>query len=316
MNNILVCDPVGESGIELLKKRGYHVILRPDINAQELLEEVVGVVALVVRGRTKVTKEVIDRGKRLKVIARSGSGVDNIDRTEARKKNVIVVNAPGANAESVAEHVFALLLGLTRNIPQAASAMKNGGWSKDTFEGMELLGKTLGVVGFGHVGKRVAELGAAFGMKMLVFNRTTDDEDKRQFLKKLGGTFVSLDLLLQDSDVVSLHVSLTDETRGFLDASKLALMKKSAYLINTARGALVNEQALIDALTRRALAGAALDVFTTEPLPDDSPLRKLTNVILTPHVGADSCEGENRASLMVAEDINRVLNGQQAQHPI
>lgn len=290
---VLVSDRVGQDGIDFLKSKGHEVIFLPDITPEQLVEKVVDADALIVRGRTKVTKEVIAAAKQLKVIARSGTGVDNIDIATANEKKITVVNAPGANAESVAEHTFAFMLALARNLVPAANTLKSGVWAKSDFRGMELKGKTLGVLGFGHIGKRVAELAKAFGMNVVVYAKGD-----------------SLEKFLADVDIVSLHVPLTDQTRGMIGATELGYMKKTAFLINTARGPIVDEAALINALKNGVIAGAALDVYTTEPLSPESELLKLPNVILTPHVAADSREGENRASTMIAEDSHRVLMGE------
>lgn len=299
--NIIVCDRIGQEGIDYLEKKGHTVIFLPEITPEELLSKVADAQALIVRGRTKVTQAVIEAGTKLKVVARSGTGVDNIDRQAAGVRNIAVVNAPGANAESVAEHAFAFMLALARFLVPTVNTLKGGFWAKSDFRGMELKGKTLGVVGLGHIGKRVAELGAVFGMDVLVFTRHTHKTGKQ----------VTLPELLAASDFVSLHVPLTDETRGLMGVKEFGRMKKTAYFINTARGAIVDEEALITALKTRAIAGAALDVYATEPLPPESQLLSLSNVILTPHVAADSREGENRASLMVAEDVDRVLSGKE-----
>ncbi len=298
---VLICDRVGQDGIDFLKSKGYDVVFLPEITAEELLREVPDADAVIVRGRTKISKAVIEAGGKLKVIARSGTGVDNIDLTAAKEKKIVVVNAPGANAESVAEHVFAFMLALARNLIPAVNTLKSGTWAKSDFHGMELKGKTLGVVGFGHIGSRVAQLGAAFGMDVLVYSH-----------KPPGvGRQTDLPALLSASDMVSLHVPLTDETKGMIGAREFGLMKKTAYLINTSRGAVVDEKALGVALKNHVIAGAALDVYTSEPLSPESELLKLDTVITTPHVAADSREGENRASRMIAEDVDLVLTGGQ-----
>lgn len=298
--SILVCDPVGEEGIAFLKKKGHEVVVRPDISPTELLPAVTGVHALIVRGRTKVTREVIDKGQKLKIIGRSGTGVDTIDVATAQERGIVVVNAPGANAEAVAEHTFSFMLALARSLVSAVTTLKGGKWAKSDFHGMELKGKTLGIVGFGHIGSRVAELGQAFGMQVLVSSHKPPTIGKH----------VDLPALLAESDFVSLHVPLTPDTKGLLGAREFSSMKKTAYLINTSRGAVIDEAALIDALKNGLIAGAALDVYTKEPLPSESPLLSLPNVLTTPHVAADSREGENRASLLIAEDIDRVLKGE------
>lgn len=296
---ILVCDKIGEPGLTFLRQKGYEVLFRPDITADELPSAAASMDALVVRGRTKVTKAVIDAAKKLKVIARSGTGVDNIDRVEAAKRGIVVVNAPGANSESVAEHVIAFMLLLTRGLLPIVNQFKTGQWRKSSFSASELKGKTLGIIGLGHVGSRVSELAEAFGMNVLFYRR--------------GDKLMSV---LPQCDFVSLHVPLTDETRGMISAPEFGMMKKTAYLINTARGAVVDEQALIVALKEGTIAGAALDVYTVEPLPAGSPLHSLDNAILTPHVGADSREAEDRASTIIAEDIDRVLTGKKPLHQV
>jgi len=289
---IVVCDPIGQSGVAFLKKQGYDMLAESQVADAD---------AIIVRSRTKITRQVIDTAKRLKVIARAGTGVDNIDVGAATSRGIIVVNAPGANAESVAEHTMALILALTRNVVDTAVAMRGGKWEKSSYVGTELMGKTLGIVGFGTIGKRVGELAEVFGMKTLAYHRSGN---------------VSLDTLLAGSDIITLHITLTDETLGLINEKALKKMKKTAHLINTSRGAVVDEEALITALKNKAIAGAALDVFSQEPLAPDSPLRKLSNVILTPHVAAGSVESEERASLMIAEDVDRVLKGGRPTRPV
>ncbi len=316
MSKILITDAIGESGIEFLKKLRYEIDYRPAITHGELSEAIVDADALIVRGRTKVTGDIISLASKLKAIARSGTGVDTIDIETAKAHKITVVNAPGANAEAVAEHTFGLLLALTRRIPETAGQMKTGGWPKNSYHGTELTGKTMGIVGYGHVGVRVGEIAHAFGMKILAYNRTTDNSDKVNHLKSVSGKFVTLDELLRDSDVISLHVALTDETRGLFDTEAFKKMKKNVYLINVSRGAVIDEEALASALQEQTIAGAGLDVFQTEPLADDSPLRKFTNVVLTPHVASVSPESENRASLSVAMDVDAILHGKRPKHEV
>lgn len=281
---ILVCDPIGQDGIDYLKNKGYELIVD-----QSMIADVDG---LIVRGRTKVTKDVINSAKNLKVIARSGTGLDNIDLAVAKEKNISVVNAPGANAESVAEHTIGFMLALARNLVPTVTTLTSGVWAKSDFRGMELMGKTLGIIGMGHIGKRVAELGRAFGMHILEYVR--------------GG---ALSDILTNSDFVSLHLPLTDLTRGLMGAREFSEMKKTAFFINTSRGAIVDETALVSALKSGTIAGAALDVYAIEPLPPESELLKLPNVLVTPHVAAVSREGENRVSREIAEKIDRILKG-------
>lgn len=308
---IFVSDPIGQSGLEYLKKCGHTVEYVPAISSEKLAEVISTYDALIVRSRTRVDASLIDRAISLKVIARSGAGMDTIDLVAASQKNIVVVNAPGANAEAVAEHTLALILALARDLIQTSIKMAGGEWSKATYRGMELKGKTLGVVGFGTIGARVVELGLAFGMNVLVFTKTQTPE-RQTHISALGAKLTDLETLVAESDVVSLHMSLSDETRGLFNASLISKMKPISYLINTSRGAIVDESALAQALTNGSLAGAALDVFSTEPLPATSVLRSLPNVILTPHVAANSKESEERASIMIADDIDRVLQGKPA----
>ena len=283
--NIVTCDPVGQSGIELLKKLGH--VITTDVSQADVL---------IVRSRTKVTKELIDSAPKLKIIARAGSGTDTIDVAYAQSKGIRVINAPGANAQSVAEHTIALMLSLSRDIVNTSIVLKQGKWTKSTYRGFELCGKTLGIVGFGHVGKHVAEIATAIGMNVTVFSRSRQDAPLRELLEK--------------SDVVSLHVSLSKETEGMLGKSEFALMKPTAVLINTSRGSVIDEMALIDALQQNTIAGAALDVYNNEPLDPTSPLCRLPNVILTPHVASVSPESEENASMMIASEIDRILKGE------
>lgn len=285
---IVISDPIGEDGIVYLKQKGH-----------EIIDSIAEADALIVRGKTKVTKEVIATAKNLKVIARSGTGVDNIDLTAAKERGIVVVNAPGANAQSVAEHTFALILALTRNLVPTVNKLKSGTWAKSEFSGMELSGKTLGVLGFGHIGKRVAELGRVFGMKIIVHKRGD-----------------AIEGVLRQSDIVTIHLPLNDQTQGLIGIKELSMMKKTAFLINTARGAIVDEAMLITALNNKTIAAAALDVYTKEPLASESELLTMNNVVVTPHVAADSREGENRASLMVAKDVDAVLQGGKPKNPV
>lgn len=309
--NILVSDPIGQSGLEYLKKCGYTVSYNPTISTEDLAKEISQYDALIVRSRTRVTEELLSNATKLKVIARSGAGVDTIDVAAAKKHNICVVNAPGANAEAVAEHTLALLLALARDIVQTSIKMAGGDWPKSSYRGMELRGKTVGVVGFGSIGARVTELCAAFGMNVLVYTKTMSDERKKH-VSSLHASLIDLPTLVKESDMITLHVSLSAETRGLFSAELLSQMKPISYLINTSRGAIVDESALINALSNGSLAGAALDVFDSEPLDKMSLLRSLPNVIITPHIAANSKESEERASIMIADDIDRVLQGNPA----
>lgn len=302
MKKILIADPIAQSGIDFLKGKGFEVVVKPQISPEELLAEVRNYDGLIVRSRTKVTADMIAKGKTLKVIGRAGSGLDTIDVEAAKKAGIAVVNAPGANSGSVAEHTMALILALFRNLVPAAASLQRGKWEKKGYVARELFGKTIGIVGFGTIGAKVAGLAAAFGMKVLVTNRT-QTEEKKKMVRLFDGYMVNLKQLLSESDVVTLHVPKSDETEHLIGEKELALMKKTAFLVNCSRGGVVDEAALINVLQKQQIAGAALDVFTTEPLAADSPLVSLPNVILTPHVAGQSAEAKDRASLAVAQAV-------------
>ena len=315
MSNILIADQIDPIGITLLKGEGYTVDARFTISPQEIVSAIGQYDALIVRGRTKVTREVIEKGTKLKVIARAGTGVDTIDMDAARARKLIVVNAQGANAEAVAEHTLAFILMLARNMFDITLSTRQGKWEKKTYEAMELEGKTLGVVGLGTIGYRVAQFGRTLGMAVVAYSRTTNGPKSLQ-IETLGGRFVELSELLEMSDVVSLHVPLTTETKGLIRDRELSMMKPTAYLVNTSRGEVVDEGALVDHLKNKKIAGAALDVFASEPLPGDHPFLTIPNMVLTPHVASVSQEGASRISRMIAEDVVRVLSGKEARHMV
>lgn len=306
MAHILIADKIAEEGITLLKNAGHEVEEAFDISPDQLLADIPQYDALIVRGRTKVTREVIEKGIKLKVIARAGIGVDNIDVDAAKAKNIAVVNALGATSETVAEHTIALMMALSRNLFPVATALKAGKWEKKTHQAMELKGKTFGIIGYGTIGMRVAEIAAVLGMKIIAYTRT-QSEAKKQQLDGLKGQFVSLETLLQESDVISLHIPFSKDTEQLIGAKELALMKPSALFINTARGGVIDEKALVAALRDKKLAGAALDVFSQEPLPVDSHFVELSNCLLTPHVASVSPESATRASMIVARSVDKYL---------
>ncbi len=299
---LLISDKISKNALDLLKDNKIDFDYSPDISPEELLKVIANYQGLVVRSRTKVTKEVIFSGKKLQVIGRVGTGVDNIEVETAKKKGIIVVNAPDANSEAVAELTLGLILALLRHIPKAASSMKEGLWLKKELGGRELSGKTVGIVGYGHIGKKVECLARAFGARPLIFSRSFQT--------------VSLEELFAKSDIVTLHTALTPETKGMINKDLLSLMKPTAILINTARGEIIDEKALYKILFERRIAGAALDVFSEEPLPIDSPYRKLDNVILTPHIGAATKEALERASKAVIEDVIKVIKGERPENQV
>lgn len=296
---ILVCDPIDDEGIQKLKKAGFTVDVKPTITPGELKKTVPNYQVLIVRGRTKVNKEIIEVGAKLVAVGRAGTGLDNIDVETAQKKEVKVLNTPEALAEAVAELTFGLMLSLARNIPYADRAVKEGRWIKKELTGWELHGKTLGTIGLGNVGERVARLAKAFGMKILINKRTPPDQ---ALLKELEAEFVSLQELLTRSDIATIHIPYTSQTHHMIGEKELALMNKGAYIVNTSRGAIIDGKALLRALKSGRLGGAALDVFEVEP-PTDWVLIRLPNVVCTPHIGSQTQEAQKAASVLLAEKI-------------
>lgn len=296
---VLVCDPIHADGIVKLKKAGFVVDLKPTITADELMKTVSNYRALIVRSRTKITSNILKAGKLLKVVGRAGAGLDNIDVESAQKLGVKVMNTPEAASDAVAELTLGFLLSLARNIPKADQAMKEMKWIKHDLMGWELRRKTLGTIGLGNVGERVARLARAIGMKVLITKRTPPDP---AILRELDAEFVPLEELLHRSDVVTIHVPYTAETHHMIGEREFAYMKRGAYLVNTSRGAIVDEKALLSSLQSGRLAGAALDVFEIEP-PTDWELIQLPNVVCTPHIGAQTEEAQKQASVLLAERI-------------
>jgi len=296
---VLVCDPIHKDGIERLKHAGFTVDVKPNISYEELKKIVSTYDVLVVRSRTAVTAEVIERGRRLKAIGRAGVGLDSIDLNAAEKKKISVFNSPEAPTEAVAELTIGLLISMARRLPYADHTMKKGQWAKKQLKGWQLEGKTLGILGLGNIGKQVAKIAKAFGMKILITTRSPPDP---KLLTELAGESVPLMELLTRSDIVTIHAPLTRQTRHMIGKEELHLMKKGSYLINTARGPIVDEDALRDALLSGKLSGAALDVYTMEP-PKDLNWVTQRNVICTPHIGGQTEESQRRATTIIADKI-------------
>lgn len=301
MFRVLVTEPIAEEGIVLLQQR-CQVECKPLLSPHELAKAIGLYEALIVRSRTRVTREVIEAGHKLKVIARAGAGLDNIDLTAAERRGIIVVNAGESVAVAVAELALGLMLSLARRIPQAHFSVKGGLWEKHSFVGMQLQGKTLGIIGFGRIGKALAKRALALEMKVVA----TDPFIPPETATSSGVTLLPLEELLQRSDFVSIHVPLTPQTKGMIGWREICLMKPTAYLINTARGGIVDEKALAKALNEGRIAGAALDVFEEEP-PTSSPLLQSDRVIFTPHIGASTREAQALASLEVARKVLEIL---------
>jgi D-3-phosphoglycerate dehydrogenase len=307
---ILVSDGLAETGLALLRNAG-EVINLPKITAEELLQAIPDYEALVVRSRTKVTATVIEAGRRLKVIGRAGVGVDNIDVEAALAQNIVVVNSPLAATIAVAEHTLGLMLALARQLPAADASMKQQKWEKSAFMGSELHGKTLGLLGVGRIGAQTALLAKAFGMNVIGSDPFVSEEE----LRGRSVEPVTFGEVLERSDYLSLHLPLTAATHGLIGQAELSIMKKGARLICPARGGVVDEEALRQALDSGHLAGAALDVFATEP-PAPGSIAEHSRVVATPHIGAQTAEAQKRAGIAIAEEVVAVLQGKNPRWPV
>ena len=302
---VLVTEKLSEQGLELLR-RDFQVDVRPELASGDLAAEIGPYEALIVRSQTQVTADVLEHAEHLRVVARAGIGLDNVDLEAATRRGVMVVNAPQSNVISAAEHTMALLLAQARNVPQADRALKGGSWDREAWEGVELAGKTLGVIGLGRVGALVAHRAAGFGMRVIAYDPYVSNERA----KEMGvDVMPTLEALLVQADVVTIHLPRTDDTTGLIGARELALMKPGARLVNTARGGIVDEQALAKALEEGQIAGAALDVFAVEPTTD-SPLFGFGTVVVTPHLGASTREAQDKAGTTVAEMVRLALRGE------
>ncbi len=301
---ILVSDGLSKAGLDVLSTCA-ELVTNPKITAEELNQALPEFDALIVRSRTKVTAQTLESaGDKLKVIGRAGVGVDNINVAAAVRRGVTVVNSPLAATAAVGEETLGLMLALARRITMADASMKAGKWEKSAFMGTELSGKTLGILGIGRIGTYVTQLAAAFGMHVIAYNPACAPDE----IERRGAQARSFEQVLKESDYVSLHLPLTEETRDYLGAEQIGMMKPGAYLVCTARGGVVNEQALRAALDSGALAGAALDVFVQEPPQPDS-IAMHPRVIATPHIGAQTKEAQDRAGLDIANEVLNALQG-------
>jgi D-3-phosphoglycerate dehydrogenase len=301
---VLLSDNLAPQGIEVLKR---HPELHFDINTglkPAQLAEIVGPYdALLIRSGTKVTREVIDHARSLKVIGRAGVGVDNVDLEAATRRGIVVMNSPLGNSITTAEHAIAMMMSMARQIPAATAAVKAGKWERSKFMGAEVCNKTLGVVGLGNIGRIVADRAAGLKMKILGY----DPILTREAANRLGIELVPLDEIFERADFITVHTPLTDETRGLVGAAAFARMKKGVRIINCARGGIVDEKALADAIASGKVAGAALDVFEQEPPPPDNPLLKLDAVVATPHLGAATDEAQVQVSIDIAQQVSDFL---------
>jgi len=300
MVKVLVSDPIDEEGVKMLREAGLTVDLRTDITAEELKKIIGGYDAIVVRSRTKLTEEVLKKATSLKAIARAGVGLDNIDTRYAKERGVEVFNSPEAPCNAVAELVIGLMLSMARHISVADSTMKQGKWEKNKLTGIELSGRTLGVIGFGRIGYMVGKKARALGMKVLAYDVLMDK--LRHFVEEIGANDVDMDTLLAESNFITVHVPLLPQTKHMISTKQFIKMKTGVYIINAARGGIVDEAALKAALESGKVAGAALDVFEQEPSPDPELIRR-ENVVCTPHIGAGSVEAQLGNSTIVAEKL-------------
>ncbi len=305
MPRILVTEKIADGGLERLRASGHEVDIQEDLTPEGLLQAVVGAHALIIRSATMVTADVLAAGRDLIVVGRAGIGLDNVDTEAATAQGVMVVNAPQSNILTTAEHTMAMLLAQARNIPQAHAALVAGRWERSTWEGVELADKTLGIVGFGRIGKLVAQRASAFAMKVVAHDPFVAPERARQ----LGVELLSLDELIAVSDFLTLHVVKTPETLGMVGKDLLAKAKPNLRIINVSRGGVIDEDALAEAIRDGRIGGAAIDVFATEPTTT-SPLFDLPQVVVTPHLGASTVEAQDKAGDTIAEQVGLALAGE------
>src|SRR5213082_1527932 len=302
---VFIADSISQRGIdELVRDGALEAKVQTGLSETQLGEAIPDFAALIIRSQTKVTAKILNAATRLRVVGRAGVGVDNVDVETATRRGVVVLIARGANTISTAEHAFSLLLSLARNIPAADAMIHGGSWNRKNLEGVELYNKTLGIIGMGRIGSELSRRAIAFGMRVLAFDPYLSASRARSLQVEL---VEEIDELLAAADFISLHTPLTAETRHILNATRLAKTKRGVRIINCARGGLIDEQALTDAISSGHVAGAALDVFETEPLPPDSPLRKIPNLVLTPHLGASTAEAQESVGIEIAQSIRAAL---------
>ncbi len=303
---ILVSDKLAEEGIKILRDvESFEVDTKYDLTPETLKAVIGDYDALVIRSGTQVSEEVIQQALKLKVIGRAGVGMDNVDLKAATKKGIIAMNTPGGNTTSTAEHAFSLIMALARNIPQAHGSMKAGKWERNKFQGTELYGKVLGVIGLGRIGSTVAKFAQGFGMTIKAYDPFLSEE----MAAKRGIVMASFDDLVQNSDFITIHVPKTDETKGMIGARQIEMMKKSVRLINCARGGIIDEADLAKALESKRIAGAALDVYDDEPVKAECPFLKLDNCVMTPHLGASTAEAQVNVAIEIAYSVRDALLG-------
>jgi len=312
---VIVAEPINVKGVEYLRGKGVEVVeLPPGSSEADLMEIVDGADGIISRGNIKITREIMERSPRLKVVGVHGQGCDHVDLEAAEELGRVVCNTPDALTVTVAEMTMALILAAVRNIVAADKAVRAGQWNRKYSDliGLELAGKTVGIVGLGRIGAATAKRLKAFDAEVVYWSRTRKPDAETE----LGLKWLELDELLRRSDIVSLHLPGTAETHRIIGERELGLMKKGVIIVNMARGRVIHEEAMIRSLQSGKIRVAALDVFEREPLPDDSPLRAMDNVILTPHLGACNLEGMQRMAVQVAEGVYKVLQGQRPDNPV
>jgi D-3-phosphoglycerate dehydrogenase len=302
---VLIADPIPDEAIELMQKAGLNVDIKIGLSKDELIDIITNYDALVVRSQTKVTRDVIDAASNLKIIGRAGVGIDNIDIEAATQRGIVVVNTPGGNAVSAAEHTLTLIFAVVRKIYQAVKSVKEGKWDRKKFVGIELRGKTLGIIGLGRVGFEVAKRARALEMNVLAYDPYISEERARE----AGARLVSFKELLENSDIITIHVPKTKETEKLISKKEFEMMKNGVYIINCARGGIVDESALYEALIGGKVSGAALDVYEKEPPGSDNPLLRLDNVVTTPHLGASTREAQISVGLTIADEMINIARG-------
>jgi D-3-phosphoglycerate dehydrogenase / 2-oxoglutarate reductase len=300
---VIICDTIDDAGVTILKKAGLIVEYKPDIESDELLASVRDCDVIIVRSRTKITKKVIDSASIVKIIARVGVGLDNIDTNYAESKGIKILNASEAAMNAVSELVIGHMLALSRNIPKANDGIKNGKWLKKELVGGELRGKYLGIVGVGNIGRNVGRIAKCLRMNLLGYDIYPINQD---YVREVGLIKTDLRTLLENSDFVTFHVPLTEKTRHLINSETLSYMKPTAFLINTSRGEIIDEESLFRTLRDKKIAGAALDVFEVEP-PTNTNLLQLPNIICSPHIAAQTKEAQELASTVIAEKVIQTL---------
>ncbi len=304
-HKILISDKLSEDGISVFEKAGFTIDHLPEITQEEIAECIGDYSAWVIRSRSRATAEIIERAGKLRVIGRAGVGVDNVDTAAATHKGIIVMNTPGGNTISTAEHTVSMMFALARKIPAAVASMREGKWDKKSFMGVEFRGKTIGVMGLGRIGQEVVKRLRGFDAHIVGYDPYIPHDRMHQ----LGIEPLTVDEICQRADFITVHTPLTPETKDLIGADQFNMMKKTARVVNCARGGIINEDALVEALRANRIAGAALDVFNEEPLAADHPLRTLDNAIVTPHIAASTVEAQENVAIQVAEQIVDLLKG-------